>query len=779
MAVSDSNASLQKNDEMVQEIEELRELLKNLNSPEKPIPARWLEGPLTKKVQLENPALLPRAAFRQALTYALHALELEAPLDAKALELQYWQDNRIREIIQSDGPLHVSESQFHVIRNRAIERLYVLFREQEELAAKELAKDATALKRAPEPLTPIVQGTPGVTEQSIPNTDSEFNSARLMNETRAITSAPLAARIEQDVGNAILSKRFLRQMPWLILAGAGMIFICVVLLWSNLTSIFSRAMSNLYVSAAPTLTIAETTTPVTLPNGASSIFAQASATAKPVSNSAASNPTPEVAQAVSLCGETSAIPLVVTDRFLRDEGVSDFTKENTAGGVLSDKLRVVVGDETGVWVGAHATETNPVGGLEHYDRVKRGWVHCAMESVKGSRNINDIVIDRAGNVWAALEEVGIALFEKNATEPRLFTRDDHLPDNYIFGLTIDPEGRVWAATGEGVVRYDGKKWDVIYSVANGALQSNDVHAIAFSKNEIWVGSLFRGVSRYRKADGKWVHYDTQNSALAGNEIRRIFVRPAEGNRPEEIWFATEDGGIAVFSNEEWRKIGTADGLPNEHVRWITRDPYGRMWAATTGGVAYLEDGTWKLYHDLASFSVAFSPDKVNPISPDYPDQDYHVWTATVSNGLTHSRIPPRESAAKALDFVGMKFFDENGNELPQPLIVTPEQKFRVEVTVTPRYPYRLKEGDMLVNIDRDEANRFGVHTHFAVRENAESGQPYTFAEYDEFFVAPQLASGDTEETFTSHWQMWLHTRRVGPTIPITFTVRRVSPTPNP
>ena len=41
-----------------------------------------------------------------------------------------------------------------------------------------------------------------------------------------------------------------------------------------------------------------------------------------------------------------------------------------------------------------------------------------------------------------------------------------------------------------------------------------------------------------------------------------------------------------------------------------------------------------------------------------------------------------------------------------------------------------------------------------------------------FTPAPALPDGVGEQSFTSSWRVWMHTRYVGPPVHITFTVRR-------
>ena len=185
-----------------------------------------------------------------------------------------------------------------------------------------------------------------------------------------------------------------------------------------------------------------------------------------------------------------------------------------------------------------------------------------------------------------------------------------------------------------------------------------------------------------------------------------------------------------------------------------------MWAATDQGVYYF-DGAWQTYHTLPAVDVA-----VGLTCTDCAINDEHVWTATTATGLTHSRIPLPDQVIQVID-------------VRAPAVVAPGESFRPEITVSPLSPYTLDEsrGDFLSNIDADPANRFGAYPLIKVVGLVSSGEPFTFTDYDNSFVAPELGPDETERTFTSTWRVWMQTRYVGEPIRITFIVRKAESAP--
>jgi hypothetical protein len=76
----------------------------------------------------------------------------------------------------------------------------------------------------------------------------------------------------------------------------------------------------------------------------------------------------------------------------------------------------------------------------------------------------------------------------------------------------------------------------------------------------------------------------------------------------------------------------------------------------------------------------------------------------------------------------------------------------------------------LINVDADTSRLFGTFPRIPVAGSIESGQEYSFIDYNNPFVAPEL-EGTSSETLSSTWRMWMQTRLIGPNIRISFTVK--------
>ncbi|MBN1813642.1 MAG: hypothetical protein JXA14_17515 [Anaerolineae bacterium] len=482
-------------------------------------------------------------------------------------------------------------------------------------------------------------------------------------------------------------------------------------------------------------------------------------------------PTPEPTRRV--CGETYHVQSAPATRLLRDQGVEAYTQENTDGAVLNNYVRAIAVDERGVWFGYFRQGDNPRNGLGHFDGST--WFDCDHTGATAG-DVNAVATDGVGRVWVGTEKNGIAMFDGD--EWHRFTTADGLLSDWIYGITIDDTNTVWAATWEGVARYDGASWSVPYNVSNGTLFNDHVHAIAFdSALRIWVGHIDQGISLYASETGEWTHYTAQTSGLGGNNVRSIVVRPASKDAVESVWVATDGGGVTKFENGTWMVYTVDDGLPSDKVSSLAMDRYGRIWVASNGGVAYLEKGQWVTYNTLDTRGIAFGPE-----CEDCPYDQDHVWTATATSGITHSRLPYPD---EAIDIVEVCFRTADRKPICPPLdeiesssVLTatypaplaPGDAFTFEIAVMPRSPYRLQESDFLSNADLD-ANAFGAWPVIPVEGSVEPGQPFVFTDANNPIVAPQLGDGVQDKTFLSRWRVWMDGRYAGPTVHILFTVK--------
>lgn len=133
-------------------------------------------------------------------------------------------------------------------------------------------------------------------------------------------------------------------------------------------------------------------------------------------------------------------------------------------------------------------------------------------------------------------------------------------------LTVDPTGK-----------NDGYS-AVLYDNTNG-LPTSEANAITETKEGfIWIGS-YSGLIRY---DGNTFERIDSTSGIAS--VVSLYT-----DSKNRLWVGTNDNGAAVMENGEFRMYNKHDGLKSLSVRSITEDSEGRIYIATTHGMAMIGD----------------------------------------------------------------------------------------------------------------------------------------------------------------------------------------------
>lgn len=143
----------------------------------------------------------------------------------------------------------------------------------------------------------------------------------------------------------------------------------------------------------------------------------------------------------------------------------------------------------------------------------------------------------------------------------VWQRADGLPQNSVMALAQTPDGYLWIATQDGLVRFDGLRFSIFNTTNTPALRANDIQALAT-------------------------------------------------DRTGRLWIGTAGGGVAVLSHGQFASYGAEQGLTNQVISAIHEDAAGAVWVGTSGGGLYRFDGN--------SFTVSStahgSPEMRSPVS---------------------------------------------------------------------------------------------------------------------------------------------------------------------
>lgn len=192
---------------------------------------------------------------------------------------------------------------------------------------------------------------------------------------------------------------------------------------------------------------------------------------------------------------------------------------------------------------------------------------------------------------------------------RFTTYKKELVNEWVYGVDVDAEQRVWFGTEGGVTLFDGKSWrswthkeglgaantdnlPISLNTGLGTRSRHDLNVLVDGEpsynpsyvfcvkvatdNHVWAGTWGGGVGRF---DGsKWTNYTTRDG-LAGNIVFSVAQAPDGA-----MWFGTNKG-VSRFDGKSWLTLTRRDGLFGDSVYAVAVTPSGEVWVGTKQGVA--------------------------------------------------------------------------------------------------------------------------------------------------------------------------------------------------
>jgi signal transduction histidine kinase/ligand-binding sensor domain-containing protein/ActR/RegA family two-component response regulator len=124
--------------------------------------------------------------------------------------------------------------------------------------------------------------------------------------------------------------------------------------------------------------------------------------------------------------------------------------EKDPASVNTKKIHSLFADREGyIWLGTDG------GGLIRFDKKKRSftqYLHDDKNSSLSDNRVGEIHEDEKGNLWIGTM-MGLNYFNRSTDSFRIFTTEDGLPNNVIFGLVPDGKGDLWISTNRGISRF--------------------------------------------------------------------------------------------------------------------------------------------------------------------------------------------------------------------------------------------------------------------------------------------------------------------------------------
>jgi signal transduction histidine kinase/ligand-binding sensor domain-containing protein len=283
--------------------------------------------------------------------------------------------------------------------------------------------------------------------------------------------------------------------------------------------------------------------------------------------------------------------------------------------------------------------------------------------------------------WRALHFRGAALiflispaFSQIAID--IWTADDGLPQNITRAVCQTPDGYLWIATFDGLVRFDGVRFTTFSRSNTRGLNGNRFGTMfCTTSGDIWAGTEGTGLTRYRQ--GRFTTFTTRDGLLSNTvdavsgddhgrlwalakghlhewqESRQRFV-PLEREEDRYTYWVSADGrggfwridekGLNLFDRGQRSIYLLPAGWPRNPFVMIGRDVNGSLWLSTSNGdVAELAGSRWNWV--LRNGSAALASRAQSAFISEYRDSHGRVWPTETewirkAGLVSYLKLPP-------------------------------------------------------------------------------------------------------------------------------------------
>lgn len=196
--------------------------------------------------------------------------------------------------------------------------------------------------------------------------------------------------------------------------------------------------------------------------------------------------------------------------------------------------------------------------------------------------VRSTAIGPDGSLWAATED-GIIRWDLATTTATMFTAEDGLPSVLTHKVLVGPDGAVWTGNSGWIARYDGS-W-----VTMGAPFDSNPMAIG-PDGGVWTAF---GRDRLARFDGSdWEAFEVplpRRNGEATPWAASLDVAP-DGT----VWAAAHlSRGVFAFDGSDWTHYSDANGMPTGSWSTVATAPGGTVWFGSKwSGVARFDGSTW-------------------------------------------------------------------------------------------------------------------------------------------------------------------------------------------
>jgi signal transduction histidine kinase/ligand-binding sensor domain-containing protein len=204
----------------------------------------------------------------------------------------------------------------------------------------------------------------------------------------------------------------------------------------------------------------------------------------------------------------------------------------------------------------------------------------------------NIVEDRSGLIWIGTFNNGLFRLDPTTRHFKRFRHDPNDPSSLsnddVGHLLIDHDGTLWAATWDGLNRFEPEAER--FTVFRADPRNRELIYLVITEDhehDLWLGTYGFGLQHFNPRSGQFTVYNDGNSGLSNNQINFIRFMPTR-----KMWIATENG-LNEFDPATGRStvFGVREGLASNGISALLEDRRGRLWMSTDRGISSFDPST--------------------------------------------------------------------------------------------------------------------------------------------------------------------------------------------
>lgn len=188
-------------------------------------------------------------------------------------------------------------------------------------------------------------------------------------------------------------------------------------------------------------------------------------------------------------------------------------------------------------------------------------------------------------------------------QPKVITDRQGLPQAFVPSILQDKQGFIWAATRDGLCRYDGQQFKVFQPDPNGrpSLSFAGLNQIELDRHgQIWIVSERGDIDIFDPRNETFVNFSRQA------EFRRL-IKPGTTyrlriDRQDRLWLMIIGDGVVCWDRKkkqgQWFRHNSQQttSLGSNRVDDVVEDTNGTIWLATDIGLDRFQENTRSFEH---------------------------------------------------------------------------------------------------------------------------------------------------------------------------------------